>query len=386
MSNLLQMTIAGSGIVLVTVFLRQSLRDRLPRTAYLCLWATALVRLLSPVMFRSPFSLFRLCRPKTTGLETLSMAIRTHAEKPDNHYLLLWMAGMLACAFWFFFRQWRACRALRGGTPFEHPDLQEIYAQAGLKRPVRIHTHAGLAAPMTYGILHPVVLLPAGGMAGDSLRFALLHELCHIRRLDCLWKTIAAAAVCIHWFNPFVWLLFIILGRDLEIACDKEVLRCCPKGSRSAYAHTLLDFAERSLPAAPMSSHFSQTPLEERILIMMNSRKTSIAGIALATALVLGTTSAFAAYSPADTASAAAPSIDVPASVDVNYAVDSSAPQEELCYNVTVAADGTAEGSLSMLGYSLDDAKRTVLADGSTQYEFSDGTIVTILAEGVILR
>ena len=385
MTNLLQMTIAGSGMVLVTVFLRQSLRDRLPRTAYLCFWAAALMRLLSPVMFRCPFSLFRLCYPKTTGLETLPMAIRTHAATPNHGYWLIWLAGMLACAFWFFFRQWRACRALRGSTPLNHPDLQKICAQAGLKRPVRIHTHAGLAAPVTYGFLRPVALLPDGGMSEDSLRFALLHELCHVRRLDCLWKTIAALTVCIHWFNPFVWLLFILLGRDLEIACDKEVLRRCPKGSQSAYAHTLLDFAERSLPAAPISSHFSQTPLEERIFIMMNSRKTSIAGIALATALVLGTTSAFAAYSPADTASAAAPSVDVQkfTGKNVNYTVvtdaaagGSSEEMEEVC--VTFSA---TDSSLSVPGFSLDEAKCTTLADGSTQYEFPDGTTVTILAE-----
>lgn len=228
---------------------------------------------------------------------------------------------------------------------------------------MRIRTHMRVRNPMTYGVLRPVVMLPVTDMQDDALRFALLHELCHIKRLDCLWKTLAALAACAHWFNPCVWLLSVLLSRDLEIACDRQVLRRCPGDRRAAYAHALLDFAERNLSFSPLVSHFSKNLLEERILCMMNCRKSSIAGITLATALVLGTTSAFAT------------------SVDT-IPVETEAVDGEVSYTVTVVDDKDVD---KLMTYSLVDANRTVLPDGTVQYTLENGIVITLVTKGAAL-
>lgn len=73
----------------------------------------------------------------------------------------------------------------------------------------------------------------------------LLHEWMHIRRRHVLWKWIAAAAVCMHWFNPLAWLLFRAVGQDLELDCDRAVLRRLGAVARARYACSLIDMAEQ---------------------------------------------------------------------------------------------------------------------------------------------
>lgn len=387
MTAFLQMSLAGGGMVMTTALLRLVFRDRLPRAAYLCLWGAALVRLLSPVMFASPCSIFALLNRSgglTAPVDAVSPAAANLAGAETGWVLwAAWLSGALVCAVWLIGREIHARRALRDAQPVDNETARAILTQFGIRRRVRIRTHMRVRSPMTYGVLRPVVMLPMTGMQDDALRFALLHELCHIKRLDCLWKTLAALAACAHWFNPCVWLLSVLLSRDLEIACDRQVLRCCPGDRRAAYAHALLDFAERNLSFSPLASHFSKNPLEERILCMMNCRKSSIAGITLATALVLGTTSAFAAS--VNTTPAKSGSVFVASSADdaMKYNVETEAVDGEVSYSYTVTVEG--EDVDNPTTYSLDDANRTVLPDGTVQYTLENGIVITLVTEGVAL-
>ena len=238
-----------------------------------------------------------------------------------------------------------------------------LLTQSGIRRRVRIRTHKNVRSPLTYGVLRPVIVLPEAEMADASLRFALLHELCHIRRCDCLWKHLAALAACIHWFNPCAWLLLTLLDRDLEISCDMQVLRRCTGDHRAEYAHILLDFAAQALSSAPLANHLSQTPLEERIQMMMTTRKTSIAGIALATALVLGTTSAFAASKDA-----VAPKPEQGLSVTTESGA-----------NVNTGAETAVTESTISVAYNDGQEIRLSPADGVLQ---EDGSYLYTLPDG----
>ena len=364
MYDFLQMSLAGSGMVLTTALLRRILGNRLPRAAYLLLWGCTMIRMLVPNAFASPWSIFGSLPAPEPSVILMTGAVPSASPSAVSVFPAVWLCGMLLCTLRFLFREIHARNALRHAQPVDSPMAHMLLMQSGIRRRVRIRTHKNVRSPLTYGVLRPVIVLPEVEMADASLRFALLHELCHIRRCDCLWKHLAALAACVHWFNPCAWLLLTLLDRDLEISCDMQVLRRCTGDHRAEYAHILLDFAAQALSSAPLANHLSQTPLEERIQMMMTTRKTSIAGIALATALVLGTTSAFAASKDA-----VAPKPEQGLSVTTESGA-----------NVNTGAETAVTESTISVAYNdgqeihLSPADGVLQEDGSYLYTLPDGS------------
>lgn len=363
MYDFLQMSLAGSGMVLTTALLRRILGNRLPRAAYLLLWGCTMIRMLVPNAFASPWSIFGSLPAPEPSVILMTGAVPSASPSAASVFPAVWLCGMLLCTLKFLFREIRARNALRHAQPVDSPMAHMLLTQSGIRRRVRIRTHKNVRSPLTYGVLRPVIVLPEVEMADASLRFALLHELCHIRRCDCLWKHLAALVACIHWFNPCAWLLLTLLDRDLEISCDMQVLRRCTGDHRAEYAHILLDFAAQALSSAPLANHLSQTPLEERIQMMMTTRKTSIAGIALATALVLGTTSAFAASKDA-----VAPKPEQGLSVTTESGA-----------NVNTGAETAVTESTISVAYNDGQEIRLSPADGVLQ---EDGSYLYTLPDG----
>ena len=157
---------------------------------------------------------------------------------------------------------------------------------------------------MTYGVLRPVILLPesAGKADTQALLCALDHELSHIRHFDAAWKPLIAAAACLHWFNPLVWAMAILAGRDIELCCDARVLRRGGKEERRAYASALLRMEEARAHVLPLTNAFSRNALEERIGAIMNARKISVTALLLTLLTVAVALTAFAAAPESGTA------------------------------------------------------------------------------------
>ncbi|MBI2403848.1 MAG: M56 family metallopeptidase, partial [Gemmatimonadetes bacterium] len=121
--------------------------------------------------------------------------------------------------------------------------LHLLAARLGLGRPVTLLVLDGNVMPMTFGVLRPVVLMPAAvaTWGDDRLRAVVLHELAHVKRHDCLTQLVARAACALYWFNPLVWVAARRLRVERESACDDLVLAA---GSRaSEYATHLLEIA-----------------------------------------------------------------------------------------------------------------------------------------------
>jgi hypothetical protein len=103
-----------------------------------------------------------------------------------------------------------------------------------------------------------------------------------------------AAALCAHWFNPLVWVMYVLANRDIELSCDENVVRTLGEKTKSAYALTLIGLEEQRSGLSPLVSNFAKNAIEERIVSIMKIKKTSLVGILLAVVLVAGTTTAFA--------------------------------------------------------------------------------------------
>ena len=132
-----------------------------------------------------------------------------------------------------------------------------------------------------------------------TLRFVLEHEFVHVQRFDALSKLALIAAVCVHWFDPLVWVMYVLADRDLELSCDETVVRRFG-GARADYARTLIRMMETRGGGTPLCSSFSKNAMEERITAIMKTKKTTIISFVLAAVLIAGTAAAFATSAQAE--------------------------------------------------------------------------------------
>ena len=140
-----------------------------------------------------------------------------------------------------------------------------------MKRPILVRQSDRISAPLTYGIFRPVILMPKkmDWKNEKQLQYVLSHEYVHIYRYDTVTKLIVTLALCIHWFNPFVWMMYIFFNRDIELACDESVVRQFGEKSKSAYSLMLINMEATKSGLLPFCNNFSKNAIEERITAVM---------------------------------------------------------------------------------------------------------------------
>lgn len=315
--SLLQMSFLGTVIILLIVVLRAVLINRLPKKTFLILWWIALIRLLVPFSIKSVTSIYSLLQSIYSDINPVRTAQTTtflpiHGNMPETANELsevmlqrtetisilsvIWLAGLLLC-FGFFAVSYIKCyREFRFSLPVENDILEAWKEKHPLKRSLSIRQIETIAAPLSYGVIRPVILMPKNTEWKNiyQLRYVLEHEYVHIRRLDMLTKLIMIAAVCIHWFNPLVWVMYILFNRDLELSCDETVVRRFGMDIKSVYATALISMEEKKSGLTPLCNSFSKNAIEERIRAIMKIKKTSKFAVMISAVLVIGVTGGFA--------------------------------------------------------------------------------------------
>jgi hypothetical protein len=127
-------------------------------------------------------------------------------------------------------------------------------------------------SPCVVGLIKPRIYLPIG-LSPQERSYILKHEQTHIKRFDYLVKPLAFLALCIHWFNPLVWLSFLLMGRDMEMSCDEGVLKSFGPDIKKAYSSSLLSFASemRVFSGSPLT--FGEQNAENRIKNVLSYRR-----------------------------------------------------------------------------------------------------------------
>ena len=315
--SLLQMNFLGTVIILLIVVLRAVLINRLPKKTFLILWWIALIRLLVPFSIKSVTSIYSLLQSIYSDINPVRTAQTTtflpiHGNMPEianglseamvqrtesiSILSVIWLAGLLLC-FGFFAVSYIKCyREFRFSLPVENDILEAWKEKHPLKRSLSIRQIETIAAPLSYGVIRPVILMPKNTEWKNiyQLRYVLEHEYVHIRRLDMLTKLIMIAAVCIHWFNPLVWVMYILFNRDLELSCDETVVRRFGMDIKSVYATALISMEEKKSGLTPLCNSFSKNAIEERIRAIMKIKKTSKFAVIISAVLVICVTGGFA--------------------------------------------------------------------------------------------
>lgn len=315
--SLLQMSFLGTVIILLIVVLRAVLINRLPKKTFLILWWIALIRLLVPFSIKSVTSIYSLLQSIYSDINPVRTAQTTtflpiHGNMPEianglseamvqrtesiSILSVIWLAGLLLC-FGFFAVSYIKCyREFRFSLPVENDILEAWKEKHPLKRSLSIRQTETIAASLSYGVIRPVILMPKNTEWKNiyQLRYVLEHEYVHIRRLDMLTKLIMIAAVCIHWFNPLVWVMYILFNRDLELSCDETVVRRFGMDIKSVYATALISMEEKKSGLTPLCNSFSKNAIEERIRAIMKIKKTSKFAVIISAVLVICVTGGFA--------------------------------------------------------------------------------------------
>ena len=324
--SLLQMSFSGAILILVIVVIRALAINKLPKKTFLALWGIALFRLLIPFTVPASFSVYSLMKyfaPTHSLSEEISkgnmepiISYRNVAAIPTapvdgkiqnsiSLWVIIWLSGMLICAVVFTVSYFKCRKEFKTSLPVRNEYTQKWINEHQILRSIEIRQSDRISTPLTYGVFHPVILLPKTVDRTDrkSLGYILAHEYVHIRRFDTVTKLIATFALCLHWFNPGVWVMYVLANRDIELSCDEAVIRLFGESTRSSYAMAIIQMAEVKSGITPLCSNFSKNAIEERIVAIMKFKKSSFIALALACALVLTVGATFATSANATEAS-----------------------------------------------------------------------------------
>ena len=326
--SLLQMSFSGAVLILAITVVRAAAINRLSKKTFLFLWGIVLVRLLIPFSVPSVVSVYSLVdqnayadtfegtpmgniipivpETQTEPMGSIGEVQQAHLQQqPVEHvpsasvsvsvWFVIWCMGMVLSMLFFTVIYLRWLSKFRTSRSVHNMYIEQWLKVHKLRRPISIRQSDRVDAPLTYGIFRPVILMPKGTDWADTkkLQYILLHEYVHICRYDTVIKLIATLTLCIHWFNPLVWVMYLLLNRDLELSCDESVVRRFGVASRSAYAHVLISMEAEKSGLMPFYNSFSKNAIEERITSIMKMKKASLFAIITAAVLVISFTAVF---------------------------------------------------------------------------------------------
>lgn len=281
-----------AGVLALAVMLARLALRRAPKWAVCLLWVLVAVRLVLPFSLQSPVSLQAAQSPVTAVLyelpQTQEAAQKTDevlsggsaepvtplppaeivtaqpvpALKPVMTVSLLaaiWLAGVVMMLTYMLVSYLGIYRRVRTAVRLED----------------NVYRCGSWGTPFVLGLLRPRIYVPEG-MDDAALPQVLAHERCHIRRGDHLVKPLAFLLLALHWFNPVLWAAYVLLGRDMENACDERVLRGVDGAGRAAYSRALVACAVRQRPAAVCPLAFGEVAVQERVKNAMNGKKPAV--------------------------------------------------------------------------------------------------------------
>ncbi len=280
--NVVNMSISASWLVCAVLLLRLLLK-KAPKWINVLLWGIVAVRLICPFSFESVLSLIpssQTINPEIalnapvidSGVTIIDNVINpiigeaTISLQPEKDVNLFQFIMPYLAGVWLV-----GIAALLIYTLISFLRLKRKIGTAVLLRD-NIYQSEAVVSPFVLGIIKPIIYLPFN-MNGQDMEHVIAHEQAHIRRKDYLWKPLGFLILTLHWFNPIVWLGYILLCRDIELACDEKVVKELNNEQRADYSEALLACSvnRRMIAACPLA--FGEVGVKDRIKSVLNYKK-----------------------------------------------------------------------------------------------------------------
>ena len=295
--KIVNMSISASWLVVAVLILRLVLK-KAPKWVNVLLWGIVAVRLICPFSFESALSLIPSAEtfPEKiisgpsfdvqTGITPIDNRINDYlgdryfegVTVPTNNgnnvmtiLTIVWIIGILLLAAYTIISYQRLNRKV--DTAVHYKD--------------NIFQSENVSSPFVLGIINPRIYLPFS-MNEQDMEHVVAHEQAHIRRKDHWWKPLGFLLLTIHWFNPLMWLAYVLLCRDIELACDEKVIKGLGNEQRADYTQALVACSvnRRMIAACPLA--FGEVGVKERVKSVMNYKKPALWVIIIAVIVCVG--------------------------------------------------------------------------------------------------
>lgn len=281
--SIINMSISASWIVL-TVLLLRILLKKAPKWIMVLLWGIVAIRLICPFSIESAISLI----PSAETITKAPNAPRPHFEsgvtiidnqvndylggnyfegvtRPTGYFVdittilaIVWLVGILVLLLYTIISYFR---------------VKNKISTAIILRD-NIFQSENVVSPFVLGIIKPKIYLPFN-MDDQDMEHVIAHEQAHIHRKDHLWKPFGFLVLTLHWFNPLMWLGYVLLCRDIELACDEKVVKEFNNEQKADYSQALLTCSvkRRVISACPLA--FGEVGVKNRVKSVLSYKKPS---------------------------------------------------------------------------------------------------------------
>lgn len=281
--DLFNMSITASYLVLAVLLVRLLLK-KAPKWISCLLWALVGIRLVCPFSIESALSLVpssetiavddtSVGRPFTiqSGVSVVDVNINEFVsdkyyegvtvphnsfENMSTIFAIIWISGLVAMLLYGFISYIRLHKRVGASLLFKD----------------NIYYCDNIDTPFILGFLKPKIYVPSG-LSDEQINYITLHENAHLKRKDHFWKPLGFVLLSLYWFNPMIWVAYILLCRDIESACDEKVIKNMPNKEKKGYSETLVSCSvkRRMIMACPLA--FGEVGVKQRIKSIVNYKK-----------------------------------------------------------------------------------------------------------------
>ena len=285
--KLLNMSISAGWMILAVLLIRLLFR-KMPKWITCLLWGAVAVRLLLPFSIESVFSLQPSAEPVLTGTITEKDAVPyIPSIDSDLDIVANTVNPILAEAFSYqesdSIAPLQVIMGIAGNVwllfmiiLFSFSVVSMIRLRLSVKEAVQykdnIYICDAIKSPFILGIVKPQIFL-SSALSEEEMNYIIAHERAHLNRKDYLWKPLGYLLLCIYWFNPLCWIAYIMLCKDIELACDEKVIMYMSFGDKKEYSKVLLSCAStrRLVSVCPLA--FGEVGVKERVKTVLNYKK-----------------------------------------------------------------------------------------------------------------
>ena len=271
----LSLSLSGTIIALILFLLKPIINDRFSRTWQYYIWLIVIIRLLLPFSPESgivgglfnqedhyiniqeqagasndliPDDTDNTNLPRSTSLGNESAQRSTGTETVKALKDNIWIFWLVIAAILFILKVTSyhsfVGHIKAGRKKITDPEMLSIYQEisklTGIKKPLPLYQNELISTPMLMGVIRPFVVLPDLNVSRNATHHIFRHELTHYKRLDIFYKWLVQIAVCLHWFNPIVYLISREINKNCELACDEAIIKRMDKKEKYDYGDTLL--------------------------------------------------------------------------------------------------------------------------------------------------
>lgn len=280
--KILNMSITASWIVLAVIVLRLLLKKS-PKWIIVLMWGLVGIRLVCPFSLESVFSLIpsaetvpsEILYMDTPAIHSGIVAFNSAVNPIISESLapavgdsvnpmqiitfvssIIWIAGIAIMLVYTVVSYLRIHKKVKEAIPFKE----------------NIWSCDHVDTPFILGVIHPRIYLPSS-MSEQDMEYVIAHEKAHLKRHDHWWKPLGFLLLTIYWFNPILWIAYILLCRDIELACDEKVIQDMGTDNKKPYSNALINCSvpRRVIAACPLA--FGEVGVKERVGAIMNYKK-----------------------------------------------------------------------------------------------------------------